>query len=339
MADRDRDWRNGGIGRSGPAPTPRRAKPVRIGRVLVLAACLVVAYLVGQRQGLIGPDPAESSPAESRRKLSLWPATACGDPFPVAGTLVAQPQWQRSASATSVTTFANRTAADRVVDLLDGERLLASIAVPANASAVVDLPVGAHRWRLRAGAAWCRQGWRFVREQRTRIADPLEIVASSQLTVDISPDPDHPTGFALSTRDVPTVSSIGTGPSSAAVRKQGGTLLVPRSANGHYFVDGSIDGEPVRFLIDTGASRIAVPVTLARRLGYYEGREVTVNTANGRVAASEFKLRRITFGPFAAEDVTAVAMMDLDTPLLGMSLLQSIELRQTAAGLEMRQTR
>jgi aspartyl protease family protein len=135
------------------------------------------------------------------------------------------------------------------------------------------------------------------------------------------------------------VSTAPAATASTEAQAAGDVLRVPRSPNGHYFIDGMVDSEPVRFLIDTGASRVALPVTLARRLGYYEGREITVSTASGQSIASEFKVRRISFGPFVAEDVTVVALMNLETPLLGMALLQSIELRQTAAGLELRRAR
>jgi aspartyl protease family protein len=340
MGPRDHDRRNQ---RQRKSAAMRKPDPPHSGgwaRLLLLVCLVALAYFVAQRQGLIGLTRFAQSPATPGSGAPAWPAFGCGDDFPPAGTVKGDPQWYSGAPGRSVTTFANRTAADRIVDLLQGERVLASIAVPANTNAVVELPVGAHDWRFRAGAAWCSRGWRFVREQRTAISNPLEIVASSQLTVDISPDPDHPTGFALRTRDAPVVSAGGEAASPSATQSTAdGTLLVPRSSNGHYFVDGSVDGEPVRFLIDTGASRIALPVTLARRLGYYQGREVIVQTASGQTTASEFRVRRITFGPFSAEDVTVVAMLNLETPLLGMSLLQSIELRQTVAGLEMRRAR
>ncbi len=308
-------------------------------RLILLVACVLgLAYWLAKR---------ESPPGLNQRVSSIRTTTGapssllgCDDAFPAAGTFAGQLQWHSGAPARSVTTFSNQTIVDRVVDLLADEKVLLSVAVPANTQATIELPVGAHDWRLRAGAAWCGSGWRFVREQRTLISSPLEIVASSQLTVDIAPDPEHPTGFSLRTRDVPVITSAAARQDAAAgARAASGSVLVPRAANGHYYLDGFVDGEPVRFLIDTGATRIAVPVTLARRLGYYQGREVTVRTANGQTTGSEFKVKRITFGPFVAEDVTVVALWDLDAPLLGMSLLQSIELKQTAAGLEMQRAR
>lgn len=75
---------------------------------------------------------------------------------------------------------------------------------------------------------------------------------------------------------------------------------------------------------------------MARQLGHFSGPEVVSNTANGRAIGYGIRVRQLTFGPFAAEDVRVAALPSLDRPLLGMSLLQSIEMKQTAEGLELR---
>lgn len=308
----------------------------RFGRLLLLAVCVAaLAYWIGKRDGLEALKQKMRGPADDSALSSR--SFACSDEFPPAGTVEGDSRWLDAATLRSKTTFANRTAADRVVDLLQGDRARLSIAVPADTDTAIELPVGAHEWRLRSGAAWCGRDWRFVREIRANTGAPLEIVASSNLTIDIAPSQEDPTRITIRLRDVPVVSA-GATPSSpnTAVRANSDTLLIPRSADGHYFVDGSIDGEAVRFMIDTGASVVVLPVTLARRLGYYQGREVPVHTAGGQSSGSAFKVRRITFGPFSAQDVTVIAMMNLETPLLGMALLQSVELRHTQAGLEIR---
>jgi aspartyl protease family protein len=340
MPDRDRWKEDPRAGRVAPSPDAGKSN-LSIGRILLLVCLLLLAYWLGLRQGLFAPlRPAHSIATPATNRAADLPGLACSDAFPAAGTMFAGPQWPADAPIRSEATFVNRTPVDRVVDLMRGERLLASVAVPAHADAVVALPVGVLDWRLRAGAAWCANGWRFVREQRTTISPPIEIVASSRLTVEIAPDADHPTGFSLRTRDAPVVATAAApAPSADSVQSSGDVLRLPRSADGHYFVDGTLDDEPVRFMIDTGATSIAVPVTLARRLGYYQGREVAVQTAGGQTTGSEFRVRRLRFGPFVAEDVTVVALMNLETPLLGMSLLQSVELRQTAEGLELRRAR
>lgn len=61
-----------------------------------------------------------------------------------------------------------------------------------------------------------------------------------------------------------------------------GHLVIPRHTDGHFRVAGSVNGEPVMFLVDTGASLISVSDTLARRAGLPRGETATFQTANGQ---------------------------------------------------------
>lgn len=61
----------------------------------------------------------------------------------------------------------------------------------------------------------------------------------------------------------------------------GGELVIPRHADGHFRVAGSINGEPVMFMVDTGASVVSVSDALARRAGLSGGEAARFHTANG----------------------------------------------------------
>lgn len=260
---------------------------------------------------------------------------ACTDPFPAAGPTAASPEWNAGATPSSTTQFINETPVDRIVDLMTGERVVLTVAIPAGQTSSVKLPVGAYDWRLRHGAAWCASAGRFVREQRTIISDGLHIVATSTLLVHIEPDAKHPSGFSLRTSDRP-VLAVFQGATPSAQPLPGGGILLPRASDGHYYLDGMVEDRPVRFLIDTGATGIAIPADLARQLGYTHGREVVSSTANGKVIGYAVRARRLTFGPFLTEDIEVAALPALDRPLLGMRVLQALEIRQTADGLELK---
>ncbi|WP_225784946.1 TIGR02281 family clan AA aspartic protease [Xenophilus sp. Marseille-Q4582] len=60
-----------------------------------------------------------------------------------------------------------------------------------------------------------------------------------------------------------------------------GALVIPRHPDGHFRVAGTINGEPVMFLVDTGASLVAVTDGLAKRAGLPQGERATFQTANG----------------------------------------------------------
>jgi clan AA aspartic protease (TIGR02281 family) len=331
MSMQDREARND---RHRTPVRPRPSAGRGGGRLLLLVLVLAVlgAILWRERSG-----PAANAVPAASLLQRLQPA--CADPFPPAGLAATDPSL-RNAAAVSATQFVNRTPVNRMVDLLSGERVMLSIAVPANQTSTVPVPVGAYGWRLRNGAAWCAATGTFLREQRTTITNGIQIVATSSLAVHIEPDAQHPSGFALRTSDRPVLSSTPTaGGSATAQPLAGGGLLIPRAPDGHYYLDGTIDGERVQFMIDTGASGVAIPAELARRLGHDSGPDVVSNTANGQTTGYAVRVARLAFGPFFADDVKVTALPALAQPLLGMSLLQSLEIRQTAAGLELRPAR
>ncbi len=102
---------------------------------------------------------------------------------------------------------------------------------------------------------------------------------------------------------------------------------------GGYFVDGLINGQPVRFLVDTGATSIAMSERHAARLGIQhrvDGLRVGVGTASGNTVGHRVKLRSVSIGGIRMDDVHAV-VIDGDSPrqiLLGMNVLQEFEIDQ-----------
>ena len=79
-------------------------------------------------------------------------------------------------------------------------------------------------------------------------------------------------------------------PKGATVTAEG-AVVIPRHHDGHFRVAGSVNGVPVMFLVDTGASLVGVTDTLARQSGLQGGDPITFQTANGlregRVIASD----------------------------------------------------
>ncbi|MDN6180346.1 MAG: retroviral-like aspartic protease family protein [Halomonas subglaciescola] len=109
-------------------------------------------------------------------------------------------------------------------------------------------------------------------------------------------------------------------------------LTLQRDRAGHFKAPGKINDVPVTFLLDTGATYVAVPAGLAARLGLEHGRRVWFNTANGRVKGSLTHLEEVGLGGIRIRDVQGSISpnMDDDTVLLGMSFLShlTIEIRQ-----------
>ncbi len=98
--------------------------------------------------------------------------------------------------------------------------------------------------------------------------------------------------------------------------------------NGHYLVDGAVNGQAVTFLIDTGATSVALPASVAQS-AHAECKEmVQIDTANGTTQACRVNIATLKFGVFKLNNVEAVIAPNLTQPLLGMSVLKQYKIAQ-----------
>jgi clan AA aspartic protease (TIGR02281 family) len=110
-----------------------------------------------------------------------------------------------------------------------------------------------------------------------------------------------------------------------------GELLLHRHGSGHFVHEGRINGTAVQFLVDTGATTVAIPESLAHTLQLPRGPGRAVMTAAGTTPGYLTKLDRIEIGSLALQDVDAIVLPAMDAggqALLGMSFLAEFELLQ-----------
>ncbi len=115
-------------------------------------------------------------------------------------------------------------------------------------------------------------------------------------------------------------------------------VVLKRNRYGHYISSGEINGQPVEFMLDTGASDVAIPAGLADKLGLKRGRPVQYQTANGVVTAYRTTLDSVSIGPMLVRNVPASinpGMQDMEI-LLGMSVLKQVEFTQRGDTLILR---
>jgi len=129
--------------------------------------------------------------------------------------------------------------------------------------------------------------------------------------------------------------------STATVPDEPQEVVLVRNKQGHYVATGGINGEAVVFLLDTGATDVAIPQALARRLNLKRGAEVISNTANGQVTAWRTRLDRVNLGGIELTNIRGSILpgMEGDEVLLGMSFLKQLELIQRGDSLTIRQIR
>ncbi|MCQ4295498.1 TIGR02281 family clan AA aspartic protease [Pseudomonas stutzeri] len=110
-------------------------------------------------------------------------------------------------------------------------------------------------------------------------------------------------------------------------------LSVAKGAGGHYWIAGTINGQPIQFLVDTGATSVAINEHQARRLGIdyrVDGRPMVVSTASGTAKAWRVHLSSVKVGAIEVIGVEAV-VVEGGSPteaLLGMSFLGRVSWRE-----------
>lgn len=127
--------------------------------------------------------------------------------------------------------------------------------------------------------------------------------------------------FSMLEPETNTVVSIDAGGAAMIVLEQ--------DRSGHYLVEGQINHQAVKFLVDTGATDVAIPESLARKLGLDFGPRIRVSTAAGPSQAWMTRLNEVSIGGIRRRDVRAtITSGEFREILLGMSFLRHYNMRQ-----------
>lgn len=115
-------------------------------------------------------------------------------------------------------------------------------------------------------------------------------------------------------------------------------VVLQQNRAGHYLANGAINEHPVTFLLDTGATQVAIPGSMAASLGLSRGHQVQVRTANGIAVAYQTQLDHLQLGEISLYQVSATIVPDYHSEhiLLGMSALRALEFTQRDGQLTIR---
>jgi aspartyl protease family protein len=124
---------------------------------------------------------------------------------------------------------------------------------------------------------------------------------------------------------------------SAALSGSRTSVTLAGDSRGQFITSGMVNGGHMRFLVDTGATYVAIPSGEARRLGidYHAGRRGMSMTANGPIVVYRVTLDSVTLGDITLYGVegTVHEMPGMDMGLLGMSFLNRTEMRREGQNL------
>ena len=135
--------------------------------------------------------------------------------------------------------------------------------------------------------------------------------------------------LAGTSRNIASTVTVG----QAGVR----SLNIPRDSRGHFLAEGRIDGQRIGFMVDTGASVVALNETSAARFGLRPtpgDYKSSVTTANGTIKAARTRIAMVELGGLVVRDVDAMVLPDeaLSENLLGLSFLSKLKRFEYANG-------
>ncbi|MDQ3058696.1 MAG: TIGR02281 family clan AA aspartic protease [Pseudomonadota bacterium] len=124
---------------------------------------------------------------------------------------------------------------------------------------------------------------------------------------------------------------IGDSPVSLGSGKRSNQIVLSESDGGHFMTSGQINGQTVQFMVDTGATFIAMGMLDAKRIGlnYKAAEPVRIATANGESTGYLIKLSSVRVGNVAVYEVAAVIIpQEMPFLLLGNSFLSRFQLKR-----------
>ena len=107
-----------------------------------------------------------------------------------------------------------------------------------------------------------------------------------------------------------------------------GDVIIPRSRDGHFYAQGTVNGSPANFMVDTGASLVTVSEQFSRTAAIPAGVPATFQTANGELSGRIVPDVPVTVGPISITGVrVAVGLVggDVENALLGQSVLSKFD--------------
>ena len=119
---------------------------------------------------------------------------------------------------------------------------------------------------------------------------------------------------------------------SAAGAGGGTKIVLPVASGGHFMANGTINGRSIQFMVDTGATSVALGISDAQRLGidYQKGQPVRMNTANGVAQGWRVKLNSVRIGDVEVFDVDGVVGPNMPFALLGNSFLSRFSMNRSS---------
>jgi len=122
--------------------------------------------------------------------------------------------------------------------------------------------------------------------------------------------------------------AVKSGESDESTEKKTKPIVIRQSRNGHYFVNAEVNSHSFMFVVDTGASTVALPPAVAKAASMFCNDKVLMDTANGLTQGCSTIITELKLNEFVFKNVAATISPNLKEPLLGMNVLQRFDIEQ-----------
>lgn len=206
------------------------------------------------------------------------------------------------------------------------QQLLGAVLLHPNQATHLNLAVGQYALSLSAGDTWCNVRQGFINGSKINPGQPLVIKSNQVANMRLIP-----LGGGAESLMVSLSSSLGLVSENTSQTIQGhGALILQRVMGGHYMIEGSINQVPVTFMVDTGATSVAVSENFAKYAGITECKKAKSRTANGLSDICIAHARELSIGQFRLNNVEinyGKGISD-DVFLLGMNVIGLFKMEQ-----------
>lgn len=105
-------------------------------------------------------------------------------------------------------------------------------------------------------------------------------------------------------------------------------IVLKKGQGGHYFINADVNSHSIMFLVDTGATTVSLPKSVAMGANMFCNEKVLMRTAAGNTSGCTAVITELRLGDFTFKNVTAAIVPKLKQPLLGMNVLNHFDIEQ-----------
>lgn len=272
----------------------------------------------------IRPQPAARMPAAMAQPRNCEPLPPSGSPYIVDPAVM-----RRTDVLYSGLEVQNKHNFPMVVVLSDptGARRYQAVSVSPSATAQISVPIGQYGMQVLVGSSWCNLEEGFSDGAKVSINGGVTIQAGVTTLAQFSVSGSRPEQFSVAYSTTRPVRAQDVRPPAQVIGS--GSLDLKQTREGHYFSSGAVNGFPVVFMVDTGATTVSISSAIASRAGIQNCVQRPVSTANGNVNACMATVPEVSFGGFRLTNVEVNIMPNmLGDALLGMNVLRNFHIEQ-----------